>query len=44
MSEGGNGSKGSDAPEVVGVRRGMFGAEGSGLDAGQFTEAIRRLL
>ena len=34
MSEGGNGSKGSDAPEVVGVRRGMFGAEGSGDTSG----------
>jgi NADH-quinone oxidoreductase subunit C len=33
-SEGGNGSNGSDAPEVIGVRRGMFGAEGSGDTSG----------
>ena len=34
MSEGSNGSNGSDAPEVIGVRRGMFGAEGSGDTSG----------
>ena len=33
-SEGGNGSNGSGAPEVVGVRRGMFGAKGSGDTSG----------
>jgi NADH-quinone oxidoreductase subunit C len=33
-SEGGNGSNGSDAPEVITVRRGMFGAKGSGDTSG----------
>ena len=30
VGESSNGSNGSDAPEVIGVRRGMFGAAGSG--------------
>ncbi len=34
VSEGGNGSSGSDAPEVISVRRGMFGAMGSGDTSG----------
>src|ERR1700722_15470444 len=34
VTEGGNGTSGSDAPEVVSVRRGMFGAEGSGDTSG----------
>ena len=34
VSEGGNGSSGSDAPEVIGVRHGMFGAKGSGDTSG----------
>ena len=34
VSEAGNGSSGSDAPEVISVRRGMFGAEGSGDTSG----------
>jgi NADH-quinone oxidoreductase subunit C len=33
-SESGNGSNGSDAPEVITVRRGMFGAKGSGDTSG----------
>src|SRR6476469_11060180 len=32
--ESSNGSNGSDAPEVIGVRRGMFGARGSGDTSG----------
>jgi hypothetical protein len=55
-SEGTNESNGGDAPELIGVRRGMFGAEGSGdivrlrppraagRDAWQFTQAVRQLL
>jgi NADH-quinone oxidoreductase subunit C len=34
VSEGGNGSNGGDAPEVISVRRGMFGAKGSGDTSG----------
>jgi NADH-quinone oxidoreductase subunit C len=34
VSESSNGSKGGDAPEVIGVRRGMFGAKGSGDTSG----------
>ena len=34
MSEGTTGSNGGDAPEMIGVRRGMFGAEGSGDTSG----------
>jgi NADH-quinone oxidoreductase subunit C len=33
-SESGNASNGSDAPEVISVRRGMFGAKGSGDTSG----------
>ena len=34
VSEAGNGSSGGDAPEVISVRRGMFGAKGSGDTSG----------
>ena len=34
VGESSNGSNGSDAPEVIGVRRGMFGAKGSGDTSG----------
>src|SRR6476619_6014023 len=34
VGESSNGSNGSDAPEVIGVRRGMFGAAGSGDTSG----------